>query len=751
MATSMYNHHRFARAVMKKFRKAPASLTIELHSEHWLFLGQQGKLEYNGPMRPFLVALREQAIPASLLNTILNATTTYVPIYDGCLLVEIHDYRTSCLTPAQELANQASGSDIYQRNPFHKRHHPAAAAAATAAAAGKSRHPPLNSRPAPTAAMGMSGLPCSTATIHRTGPQTNGTAALHTGLQASSEDSSCTKYRVVMKPDSVSMWEQLVHLNQLHGSEGGWDDQSVLQMESRILAAIAPPLALDTSFALSRTANLAMALTGPTLPHMAWDGTFIPRRERHAVQDGAINAKQVRPAAAAADPPSSAEASVAAKRPATTTTEEPSRGDAAKLGYAQREIEAFAKMGAPSVEDLSDRARASREEKASSPMSVWNWLSRTYGYHKLRRPGQEPPSNTIFTGQNTRASGVGAVNGDGAAAAMMAIANERANGQQAADDAGAGAGAAGTAAGKKKPTKKKKKDAAADESGRGANAAADVKHEDAAGDSSRGAKAKSKKKKDGAPATATATFAAVAPKGKKRGADEMSEAGSVAAPPPPPSPSQPPRPAAGSTDPNKKPVIASSASAPGKKLSKKQQRALEAAEREAARQQAAAAEPPKKKAKKSTFATTLPTAPSSSLALATPSIPPAGLADVPPPVNAVPPPDQLGNYDAPVDLSGEDYNQVVNANLLDPALPPDLAAMPIGEVPENIFMAAAADVDFAFPFAGMGGAEGEMDASGSAPAGMDFGGLGNPDEANLALAMLQQAQMPDQSRAPPGA
>lgn len=126
-----------------------------------------------------------------------------------------------------------------------------------------------------------------------------------------------------------------------------------------------------------------------------------------------------------------------------------------------------------------------------------------------------------------------------------------------------------------------------------------------------------------------------------------------------------------------------------------------------------------------------------------------GLAEVAP--ANVPPPDQLGNYDAPVDLSGEDYNHVVNANLLDPALPPDLAAMPIGEVPENIFMAAAADVDFNFPFAGMGGPEAEMDVSGAAGAGMDFGGLGNPDEANLALAMLQQAQMSDQSRVPPGA
>jgi hypothetical protein len=46
MATSMYNHHRFARAVMKKFRKAPASLTIELHSNHWLFKGQVSLLAF---------------------------------------------------------------------------------------------------------------------------------------------------------------------------------------------------------------------------------------------------------------------------------------------------------------------------------------------------------------------------------------------------------------------------------------------------------------------------------------------------------------------------------------------------------------------------------------------------------------------------------------------------------------------------------------------------------------------------------
>jgi hypothetical protein len=210
--------------------------------------------------------------------------------------------------------------------------------------------------------MGMSGLPCSNATIGRTGPQTNGLNALLTGLKESSEDPSCTKYRVVMKPDSVSMWEQLVHLNQVHGSEGEWDDQSVLQMESRILAAIAPPLALDTAFALCRTANLASAITAPAQPFMSWDGRYVPRAERRMVLEQGINAKLV-PQGGEAGESSTRKAPV----PAPAGDKRSKRGDAVKFGYEQREIDVFAKMGAPSVEDLSDRARATREEKASSP------------------------------------------------------------------------------------------------------------------------------------------------------------------------------------------------------------------------------------------------------------------------------------------------------------------------------------------------------------------------------------------------
>lgn len=376
-------------------------------------------------------------------------------------------------------------------------------------------------------------------------------------------------------------------------------------------------------------------------------------------------------------------------------------------------------------------------------MSVWNWLSRTYGYHKMRRPGQDPPSNTIFTGQNTRG---GPVNGD-AAAAMMAIANERASVQ--AEEA-----AAAATGGRKKTTKKsKKKDALAEDSGRGGSVV-DGKPEDSkdsAVDSSR-PKPKPKKKKD----ALTAGFATVAPKGKKRAAEEMSETGSVnTAAQPPPSPSQPGRPAVGS---DKKSIIIPPQALP-KKMTKKQQRAFDAAERERLRQEAAAAaasaaasaQPPKKKAKKNANGASAPTA-ASSVPLATPSVRPIGLADIAPNGTM---PEQFGNFgEQPVDLTGDEYNQMVPPNLLDPSLPPDLANMPIGEVPENIFLAAAADVDFNFPFASGGPDGGGMDTS-----GIDFGAMAgqNQDDVGMALAMLQQGQMPDmgsrqpeQSRAPPG-
>jgi hypothetical protein len=36
---SIYNHHKFARSILKKSRKSDPSLTIELFTDHWKFKG----------------------------------------------------------------------------------------------------------------------------------------------------------------------------------------------------------------------------------------------------------------------------------------------------------------------------------------------------------------------------------------------------------------------------------------------------------------------------------------------------------------------------------------------------------------------------------------------------------------------------------------------------------------------------------------------------------------------------------------
>ncbi|RSH89076.1 Transcription factor spt20 [Saitozyma podzolica] len=93
-SASGYNHHRFARAVLKKSRKWEPSLIVQLNDKHWRFADSPMNFTYDGPMRPFLLALRAQVIPASLIPFLYDITPP-VSLVDGCLVVEIQDFRKS--------------------------------------------------------------------------------------------------------------------------------------------------------------------------------------------------------------------------------------------------------------------------------------------------------------------------------------------------------------------------------------------------------------------------------------------------------------------------------------------------------------------------------------------------------------------------------------------------------------------------------------------------------------------------------
>jgi hypothetical protein len=113
-SASGYNHHRFSRALLKKSRKWDASLTVEFHSNNWKFQHSVGLgvkahpvnipfrwrnadsqamlFTYDGPMRPFLMALRSQTIPAALIPFLYDIQPP-VQFVDGCVVVEVHDKR----------------------------------------------------------------------------------------------------------------------------------------------------------------------------------------------------------------------------------------------------------------------------------------------------------------------------------------------------------------------------------------------------------------------------------------------------------------------------------------------------------------------------------------------------------------------------------------------------------------------------------------------------------------------------------
>jgi hypothetical protein len=113
-SASGYNHHRFSRALLKKSRKWDASLTVEFHSNNWKFQhsvnlrakahpvnipyrrkgadSQAMLFTYDGPMRPFLMALRSQTIPAALIPFLYDIQPP-VQFVDGCVVVEVHDKR----------------------------------------------------------------------------------------------------------------------------------------------------------------------------------------------------------------------------------------------------------------------------------------------------------------------------------------------------------------------------------------------------------------------------------------------------------------------------------------------------------------------------------------------------------------------------------------------------------------------------------------------------------------------------------
>lgn len=84
-----YNITRSAEELLGKYEYSPPSFSIHLYPDHWT-LNNGPKFLYNSPVASFLDDVRAHRIPVDFIELF---DSVHIPFYDGCMIVELLDYR----------------------------------------------------------------------------------------------------------------------------------------------------------------------------------------------------------------------------------------------------------------------------------------------------------------------------------------------------------------------------------------------------------------------------------------------------------------------------------------------------------------------------------------------------------------------------------------------------------------------------------------------------------------------------------
>ncbi|CCU81738.1 hypothetical protein BGHDH14_bgh04613 [Blumeria hordei DH14] len=79
--------------ILKKYRHSIPSLVVHLHPTHFRFDNQEGHFPYQSPMRLMIEHLRLRTIPHDLVEYFGD-----VPYYEDCMIVKIHDHKSTSLS-----------------------------------------------------------------------------------------------------------------------------------------------------------------------------------------------------------------------------------------------------------------------------------------------------------------------------------------------------------------------------------------------------------------------------------------------------------------------------------------------------------------------------------------------------------------------------------------------------------------------------------------------------------------------------
>ncbi|KAL8764669.1 MAG: hypothetical protein Q9194_006900, partial [Teloschistes cf. exilis] len=95
--------------ILKKFKNKPPSLIIHLHAGHFRFDQQDGSFSYKSPMKFILEHLKSQTVPHDMIEE-LNAAG--VKFYEGCLIVQVHDHRSTTVDSQVSSSSTANDKNV---------------------------------------------------------------------------------------------------------------------------------------------------------------------------------------------------------------------------------------------------------------------------------------------------------------------------------------------------------------------------------------------------------------------------------------------------------------------------------------------------------------------------------------------------------------------------------------------------------------------------------------------------------------
>ncbi|KAL2006847.1 hypothetical protein VTN00DRAFT_9515 [Thermoascus crustaceus] len=92
--------------ILKKYSKCPPSLILHLHPTHFRFDQQDGSFPYNSEMKVIIEHIRAGTVPHDMLEELLRAGVRF---YEGCLIVRVVDHKS--VSAQANKSSSASGDE----------------------------------------------------------------------------------------------------------------------------------------------------------------------------------------------------------------------------------------------------------------------------------------------------------------------------------------------------------------------------------------------------------------------------------------------------------------------------------------------------------------------------------------------------------------------------------------------------------------------------------------------------------------